>query len=84
MHSSRMRTTRSSSSLLGGVYLSAMLGYTPWAWAWTPPRCGPGDPHGQSPQPPPLGVGLETPPGQTPNLPPGPGPRHPLPREQNS
>ena len=70
MHSSRMRTTRSSSSLLGGVYLSAILEYTPWALAWTPPRCGPGDPPGQSPQPPPLDVGLETPPRPDPQPPP--------------
>ena len=57
MHSSRMRTARSSSRLLcvcGEVFLlQCMLGYTP-------PRCGPGDPPGCGPEDPP-GVGLETP-----------------------
>ena len=43
MHSSRMRTARSSSRLLGeGVSASVLLGYSPLAWAWTPPLgCGP-------------------------------------------
>ena len=27
----------------GGDVLQCMLGYTPWVWAWRPPRCGPGD-----------------------------------------
>ena len=53
MHSSRMRTTRSSRHLLGGVCLNA---------CWDIP----------------LGVGLETPPGHTPQLPPWCGPRDPL------
>ena len=30
--------------LEGGYLLQCMLGYTPWAWAWTPPGCGPGHP----------------------------------------
>ena len=57
----------------------------PWVWAWRLPRCRPGDPLGvgleipwvwawRPPRPDtstsPLGVGLETPPGQTPQLPP--------------
>ena len=43
MHSSRMYTTHSSScQLWGGVLPQCMLGYTP--------RCGPGDPPGQTPQ----------------------------------
>ena len=56
MHSSRMRTARSSSHLLGagGVCLSA---------CWHTPGPGPIHP------PLPLGVGLETPPGQTPHPP---------------
>ena len=65
MHSSRMRTARSSGRLLwgGGGLPQCMLGY--------PPGCGPGD----TPPPVwawrhPLGMGLETPPGQTPQLPP--------------
>ena len=50
MHSSRMRTVRSSSYLLGGrgCLPECILGYTPWAWAWTwtppEPRPGPGHP----------------------------------------
>ena len=73
MHSSRIRTTRSSCHLLGGVCLSA-------CWD-APPGCGPGDPPSQTPQPPPrcgpgdpparpptspLGVGLETLPAPSP------------------
>ena len=73
MHSSMMRTTRSSSRLLGeaGCMPQCMLGYPPGCGPGgnplgvgleTPSRCGPGDPPG---------VGLETPhPGQTPQLPP--------------
>ena len=63
MHSSMMRTTRSSSHLLGGVSASVHARIPPWVWAWRPPpKCGPGDPPG---------VSLETPcPGQTPQLPP--------------
>ena len=51
-----------------GVSASVHAGIHPQAWAWTPP----------------LGLGLDnprvwawTPPSQTPNLPPGSGPRHP-------
>ena len=68
MHSSRMRTARSSSRLRGGgVCISA-------CWD-TPPGLGLETPHGQTPQPPP---GCESgdpppPPGQTPQLPPPPG-----------
>ena len=63
MHSSRMHTARSSSRLLGGgVCLSACWDTPPWVWAWRPSQCGPGNP--------PPGIGLETPPGQTPQLPP--------------
>ena len=58
MHSSRMRTARSSSRLLWGCLPQCMLGY--------PPECGPGDPLGVGLRPPrpgpstsPLGVGLE-------------------------
>ena len=68
MHSSRMRTARSSSCLLGeGVSASVYAGIHP-------PGCGPGDPLGQTPQLPP-GYGPEdSPPGQTPPPPPGCGP----------
>ena len=82
MHSSRMRTARSSSCLLGGVCLSA-------CWD-TPCGCGPGDPPGCGPEdnPPgcgpgdlprpdpstsPLGVGLETPQARPLNFPLGVG-----------
>ena len=74
MHSSTMRTARSSSRLLEGVCLSACWD-TPQAWTQPPPGvcletpppdpstsptpCGPGDPPNQTPQPP-LGLGLET------------------------
>ena len=70
MHSSRMRTARSSSRV-GGEVVSAPVhaGIPPWVWAWIPPRYGPGDPLGVGLETP-LGVGLETPPGQTPQLPP--------------
>ena len=53
MHSSMMRTTRSSSHLLGGVSASVHARIPPWVWAWRPPpqvwarrppRCEPGDP----------------------------------------
>ena len=79
MHSSRMRTTHSSS------YLSACCD-TPRCGPGDPSGCGPGDPPGvgletplgaglETPRPDPstspLGVGLETHhPGQTPQLPP--------------
>ena len=44
------------------------------------PGCGPGDPPRPDPSTSPLGVGLETPPGQTPQLLPGCGPGDPPPR----
>ena len=61
MHSSRMRTARSSRCLLGGiggVCLSAYWDTPPSVWAWTPPLARPPTS--------PLSVGLKTPPGQTP------------------
>ena len=68
MHSSRMRTIRSSSRLLrGGVCLSA-------CWDTHPPGLGLDTPTRPDPPTSPLGQGLDTP-GQTPNLPPGSGPR---------
>ena len=48
MHSSRMRTTRSSSCWVVGLP-QCMLGYTPQVWAWRPPRCGSGEPPGCGP-----------------------------------
>ena len=49
-----------------GCLPQCMLGYTPpQVWTWRSPRCGPGDPPGQTPQHPP-GCGIGTPPGQTP------------------
>ena len=71
MHSSRMRTARSRSRLLGGggVLPQCMLGYTPWVWAWRPPWVWAWRSPGvglETPQPDPstshLGVGLVTPP----------------------
>ena len=56
MHSSRMRTVRSSSHLLRVICLSAY-------WDQPPLGCGPGGS--------PLGVGLKTPLQQTPQHPPG-------------
>ena len=83
-----MRIARSSSRLLGwgvgGVCLSACWRPPPvWAWRPTrsgpgsPPGCGPGDPPQARPLNFPLGVGLETPPGQTPQLPTRCGPGDP-------
>ena len=83
-HSSRMRSARSSSHLLGGACLpQCMLGYTPH-------RCGPGDiPQVETPRvwtwrPPmpnplnfPYGCGPGDSPGQTPQLPLGCGPGDP-------
>ena len=82
MYSSRMRTVRSSSRLLGrggGCLPQCMLGYTPLLGLGlkTPPGYGPRHPPGPGPGPPRHGPGH--PPGQTPNLPPGPGPRQPPP-----
>ena len=85
MHSRRMCTTRSSSHQ-GGVP-QCMLGYTPWAWARRPPRCGPGDspppsvglrPPRPDPSTSPLGVGLETPLARPLNFPLGVGLKTPL------
>ena len=83
MHSSRMRTVRSSSRLLvgGGVCLSACWNththtHTHWAWAWAwtqPPRLG-------LDTPPRHGPGY--PPGRPPN-PPGHGPGFPPGRASN-
>ena len=44
MHSSRMRTVRSSSRLLAGVCRSACWDTPPPPLAWTPPGPGPGHP----------------------------------------
>ena len=60
MHSSRMRTARSSSHLLGaGVFASAHAGIppgpgprhplSPWVWAWRPPLARPPNPPGRGP-----------------------------------
>ena len=79
MHSSRMRTVRSSSRPGCGPEdhpPGCGPGDPPQARPLNfPPGCGPGDPPpGQTPQLP-LGVGLETPPKATPhNFPPGCGP----------
>ena len=71
MHSSRMRTARST----WGVYLSVCWNTPPGCGPGDPPgvdmetpRCGHGDPHCDPGEPPlwawrPPGVGLETPPG---------------------
>ena len=62
------------------------LSTSPRVWAWrpsrpdlstSPPGYGPGDPPGQTSQPPPLGMGLETLPARPLNLPPGYGPGDP-------
>ena len=83
MHSSRMRATRSSSHLLGGICLSACWD-TSWAWrpptpvqtpnlpqvwAWRPPWVWVWRPPWPDPQPPPR-CGPGDPPGQTPKPPP--------------
>ena len=84
MHSSRMRTARSSSRLLGeGCLPHCMLGYThpPGVGLETPPWCGPGDTlpgvgletPWPDPSTSPLGVGLETPLARPLNLPLGVG-----------
>ena len=81
MHSSRMRTARSSGRLLGGGSASVHAGIPPSGCGPgdTPPSVGLETPLGQTPQLPPWvwawrhpppSVGLETPPGQTPQLPP--------------
>ena len=58
MHSSRMRT---AVAVMGGLH-------TPLEQA--PPGCGPGDPPARSTSTSPLGVGLETPQPDPPQLPP--------------
>ena len=78
IHSSRMRTTRSSSHQLGGGSLpQCMLGYTPWVW-------GPGVPPGVGLDPPPRVWAwrpslwpdpLNPPPGCGPGDPPGQSPQ---------
>ena len=84
MHSSRMCTARSSSSLLGVVCLSACWDtHPPGLGLDTPPGCGPGHPPARSPDLP-LGLGLDTPLTRPPNLPLGPGPRHPQPGSPTS
>ena len=66
MHSSRMRTTRSSSCLLWGCLPQCMLGYTSLGLGLDTPRCGPGHPSGSPP------AWAWTPPDQTyPTSPPG-------------
>ena len=70
MHSSRMRTARSSSRLLGGMSTSVHAGIPPCGCVpGDPLGCGSGDPSRSDPSTsPPLGVDLETPPGQTAQL----------------
>ena len=90
MHSSRMRTARGSSRLLGGggCLPQCMLGY-PWVWAWRPPGCGPADPPGVGLKTPrcgpgdPPGCGPGDPPGQTLNFPLGVGLETPRARPLN-
>ena len=64
MHSSRMRTARSSSRPWRGVgvCLSACWDTPPPVWGWRTPGCGPGET--------PPGHGPGDPPSQTPPLPP--------------
>ena len=87
MHSSRMRTGRNSSRLLGGVYLSAC-----WDTLLSPPPCLGLDPLGIGLDPPlwawtpplgrpsplGLGLGLDTPPARPPTSPLGLGLDTPL------
>ena len=73
MHSSRMRTARSSSRLLAGGGSASVHARiptrSPWVWPWRPPlgvgmetpRCRPGDPSRLDSLTSPLRVGLETP-----------------------
>ena len=84
MHSSRMRTARSSSHLQGGwVSASVHAGIHPWVWTCRPPLgVGLETPLVWAWRPPPqtrplnfpLGVGLETPLARPLKLPPGCGP----------
>ena len=78
MHSSRMRTARNSSRLLGGVCLSACWDTppgvdleTPWVWTWRPPGVG------QTPQLPPWVWTWKTSQARPLNFPPGCGPGDP-------
>ena len=59
MHSSRMRTARSSSRREG--LPQCMLGYTPWEWACRPPRVRAWKPSPGVGLEPPPSMGLETP-----------------------
>ena len=61
MHSGRMHTAHSSSHWGRGVCLSACWDRPPWVWAWRPPN--------QIPLNFPLGVGLDTPWPDPPQLP---------------
>ena len=78
MHSSRMRTSRSSSHLLEGGSDSVHAGIPPGVGLETPPvvsletppRWGPGDPQVWAWRPPRCGPGDPSPPDQTPQLPP--------------
>ena len=80
MHSSRMRTARSSSRLLGGIVclIACRDTHPPQVWAWRTPQVW----AWRTPQVwawrPPQGVGLEIPPGCGPGDPP-----HPLARPLN-
>ena len=58
MHSSRMCTTCSSSSLLEGVCLSACWDTSPRCGPGDPPGCGPGDPLVWAWIPPDVGLGI--------------------------
>ena len=69
MHSSRMRTARSSSRYRGGLH-NPLEQRSPF-WSRYPPGCGPGDtPETRSSSTSPLVVGLETPQPDPPQLPP--------------
>ena len=84
MHSSRMRTARSSSRLLGGggsASVHARIHPPGLGLDTTPLGPGPGHPPGCGPEDLPPGVGLEAPP---PDKQPPPGLGLDTPREQNS
>ena len=76
-----MRTVAVAICWGGGCLPQCMLGYTPpglgldtpRAWAWTPPPLA----WAWTTPKLPLGLGLDTLLARPPNLPPGPGPRHP-------
>ena len=61
LHSSRMRAARSSSRLLGGVWLSACSDTPPPHGPGHSPGCGPGHPLWPDPPTSPLGLGLDSP-----------------------